>query len=64
MYKRQVPDPADYKLILNSDDARFDGFGRVAEKMSYPWERGGYHGREQSIRIYLPSRSAQVLAPI
>jgi 1,4-alpha-glucan branching enzyme len=59
-----VPDPADYKLILNSDDARFDGFGRVAEKMSYPWERGGYHGREQSIRIYLPSRSAQVLAPI
>jgi 1,4-alpha-glucan branching enzyme len=58
-----VPDPAHYKLVLNSDDARFDGFGRVAEKMSYPWERGGYHGREQSIRIYLPSRSAQVLAP-
>ncbi len=58
-----VPDPANYALVLNSDDAKFSGFGRVAEGMVYPRETVPMHGREQSVRLYLPSRSAQVLAP-
>jgi len=58
-----VPDPADYQVVLNSDDANFDGFARVAEKMVYPRETVPTHGREQSVRMYLPNRSAQVLAP-
>lgn len=58
-----VPDPANYQLVLNSDDAKFSGFARVSEKMVYPRETVGMHGREQSVRLYLPSRSAQVLAP-
>jgi 1,4-alpha-glucan branching enzyme len=58
-----VPDPANYKLVLNTDDKDFSGFGRVAPKMTYPMEKVAIHGREQSIRMYLPNRSAQVLAP-
>ena len=30
-----VPDPKDYKLILNTDDKLFEGFGRVAADMTY-----------------------------
>ena len=58
-----VPDPADYKLVLDSDEHRFEGFGRVAAGVNYPWQNVAYEGRNQSVSIYLPSRSAQVLAP-
>jgi 1,4-alpha-glucan branching enzyme len=58
-----VPDPADYKLVLDSDEHRFEGFGRVASGVNYPWQNVPYEGRNQSVSIYLPNRSAQVLAP-
>ncbi len=59
-----VPDPTDYRLALDTDDARFGGFGRVASRMTYPREGVGMEGRQQSVRIYLPNRTAQVLAPV
>ncbi|HEX5244661.1 MAG TPA: alpha amylase C-terminal domain-containing protein, partial [Tepidisphaeraceae bacterium] len=59
-----VPDPADYELVLDSDSARFEGFGRVAAKMTYPREDVPYENRKQSLQIYLPSRTAQVLMPV
>jgi 1,4-alpha-glucan branching enzyme len=58
-----VPDPTDYVLILDTDESRFDGFARVAPGMAYPYEKVPTHQRQQSIRMYLPNRSAQVLAP-
>ena len=58
-----VPDPTDYRLILDSDEARFEGFGRVKSDMTYPREDVPSHGRNHSVRIYLPNRTAQVLAP-
>ena len=58
-----VPDPADYRAVLDTDDKQFEGFGRVAPDMSYPREQVPDHGRKQSIRIYLPNRTAQVMAP-
>jgi 1,4-alpha-glucan branching enzyme len=58
-----VPDPVDYRLALDSDEQQFEGFGRVAPGMVYPRETVESHGRQQSIRLYLPNRSAQVLAP-
>ena len=58
-----VPDRSDYQVVLDSDQPAFEGFGRVAEQMSYPWEDVPWDGRQQSIRLYLPNRSAQVLAP-
>ena len=59
-----VPDATDYRVVLNTDDRQFEGHGLVAEAMVYPKQGVPMYGREQSIQVYLPSRSAQVLAPV
>jgi 1,4-alpha-glucan branching enzyme len=59
-----VPDPRDYKVILNTDSKAFSGPGLVAEGQVYPRQDVPMYGRKQSAQIYLPSRSAQVLAPV
>ncbi|HWE04675.1 MAG TPA: alpha-amylase family glycosyl hydrolase [Tepidisphaeraceae bacterium] len=59
-----VPDPKDYLLELDTDAKPFEGQGRIAPGMSYPWQHVPCWGRNQSVQIYLPSRSAQVLAPV
>jgi 1,4-alpha-glucan branching enzyme len=58
-----VPDPKNYKQILNSDSAEFEGAGLVDPNVVYFKQDMAYAGREQSIQIYIPARSAQVLAP-
>ena len=58
-----VPDRSDYKLVLNTDAARFSGPGLVDETSKYPWQDVPMYSRKQSVQIYLPSRSALVLAP-
>jgi 1,4-alpha-glucan branching enzyme len=59
-----VPDPTDYQLVLDSDDPKFEGFGRVKPQMRYPYEQVPMENRKQSVRLYLPNRTAQVLAPV
>ena len=59
-----VPDAADYRAVLNTDAARFSGPERSAEDAVYPLQLVPMYGRSQSVQIYLPSRSAQVIAPI
>jgi 1,4-alpha-glucan branching enzyme len=59
-----VPDPRDYRVVLNSDSRQFEGFGRVPEFATYPRQDVEMYGRKQSIQLYLPARSAQVLAPV
>lgn len=59
-----VPDPADYRQILDSDEEQFEGFGRVKPGMVYPREEVAWEGRKQSVRLYLPNRSVQVLGPM
>jgi 1,4-alpha-glucan branching enzyme len=58
-----VPDAADYRVILNTDETDFAGPGRSASGTRHVWQTEPLHGRAQSIQVYLPSRSAQVLAP-
>lgn len=58
-----VPDREDYTVILNTDDPLYSGHGRGANGTVYPVQVVSMYGREQSLQIYLPSRSAQVLAP-
>ncbi len=58
-----VPDPVSYRVILNTDDKAFGGFGRVEENILYWKQDTPMYGRSQSVQIYLPNRSAQVLAP-
>jgi 1,4-alpha-glucan branching enzyme len=59
-----VPDPEEYQVVLNTDAPRFSGHGRSEEGIVYPRQAVPMYGREQSVQIYLPSRTAQVLAPI
>jgi len=56
-----VPEKADYRLILNTDDTEFGGYGAV-EGVHYPWQDVAMENQAQSIQLYVPARSAQVLA--
>lgn len=58
-----VPERADYRLILDTDARAFSGHARVAENHVSPWQDKPAGNKGQSIQIYLPSRTAQVLAP-
>jgi 1,4-alpha-glucan branching enzyme len=59
-----VPDRADYQLILNTDSRQFGGHGLASDDMKFPWQNVESGGKKQSVQIYVPSRSAQVLAPV
>jgi 1,4-alpha-glucan branching enzyme len=59
-----VPDPRDYRVVLNTDSRQFEGFGRVPEFAMYPRQDVEMYGRKQTVQLYLPARSAQVLAPL
>jgi 1,4-alpha-glucan branching enzyme len=57
-------DPAEYRIVLNTDNPLFEGFGRIDEKMDYPAEPLGKLGSEFQIRLYLPSRVGLALRKI
>jgi 1,4-alpha-glucan branching enzyme len=59
-----VPDPKDYKIILNTDERQFAGHGLVLPNTTYPKQDVPMLERKQSVQVYLPSRTAQVLQPI
>ncbi|MCB1041940.1 MAG: alpha amylase C-terminal domain-containing protein [Acidobacteria bacterium] len=54
----QVPQACAYSVVLNSDDQRFGGMQRVHTQMTYS------HQKDQSVHVYLPARTCQVLAPV
>ncbi|HEX6240880.1 MAG TPA: alpha amylase C-terminal domain-containing protein [Polyangiales bacterium] len=58
-----VPDPSDYRAVLDTDRREFEGFERIDPSALFPWQNVPCHGRMQSVQVYLPSRSALVLAP-
>ena len=57
-----VPQRTDYCLLLNTDDVDFGGYGAVTG-VHYPWQAIEMESVAQSIQLYVPARSAQVLAP-
>lgn len=59
-----VPDPSDYESALDSDAPRFEGFGRSQEGVRFPMKELAMYGRAQCVQVYLPTRSALVLAPV
>ena len=62
-YRLPVPDPTDYRPVLNSDDWQYGGQGRSANDVTYA-KQYGYGGRPQSVQLYLPSRTVQVIRPV
>ncbi|MFW5697934.1 MAG: alpha amylase C-terminal domain-containing protein, partial [Fimbriimonadaceae bacterium] len=58
-----VPDAADYQVLLDTDAAEFGGQQRVEAGSVYPKQDVPMYGRDQTVQLYLPARSAQVLMP-
>jgi len=63
-YRIPVPDPRDYRIVLDTDEKRFEGFGRVDHAVTLGKQDYEMYGRKQTIQMYLPNRTAQVLAPV
>jgi len=59
-----VPDASDYRMVLDTDALEFGGNGALLPLAHYPWQSVPMYGRDQSLMIYLPARSAQVLVPV
>jgi len=58
-----VPDPCDYTLLLSTDAKAFGGHGHAEPPATYPKQDTAMYGRNQSVQVYLPARSALVLGP-
>ncbi len=58
-----IPEATDYHVVLDTDRLSFGGFNRTLEGSVYAYQGTPMYGQLQSTQIYLPSRSAQVLAP-
>lgn len=50
-----------YKHLLNSDELRFGGFGRVDETQKMQSELISPDGKQHQVKLYLPTRTAIVL---
>ncbi|MBO7522627.1 MAG: alpha amylase C-terminal domain-containing protein [Bacteroidales bacterium] len=58
-----IPLQGKYKVILNTDQPEFGGYGRINEKMTYLSQRRGEHvtlNTPINLYLYLPSRTAIV----
>lgn len=53
--------PGKYKIVLNSDDQIFGGFGNVDQSLSYYSERHGGVSGKNYLKIYIPCRTCIVL---
>ena len=51
-------------MVLNSDSPRFGGHDRIDESVSHHAFDEGYAGRRHHVCLYIPCRTAQVLAKV
>jgi len=58
-YRFYVPEPGRYRLLLNSDDARFDGFNRINDEGVY-FTQPDEEGTGQQLSIYAINRAVLV----
>jgi 1,4-alpha-glucan branching enzyme len=54
-YQFRALEPGRYRIILNSDDIEFGGFGRVDNSVGYPTDG------DQKVSIYLTNRTVLVM---
>ena len=57
-----VDDAGVYKVVLDSDQPQFGGHGRIQQGVEHHTFPEGYAGRRNHMCLYIPSRTAQVLA--
>ena len=62
-YKIQL-NPGEYEIILDTDDAKFNGFGRIDNSVHHFTIADEHDAGKNYISLYLPARTAIVLCPI
>lgn len=62
-YKVGVELPGKYQIVLDSDEEQFGGHRRLDHSVSYFTFAEEYAGRSNHIMVYIPNRTALVLAP-
>ncbi|KAJ4936035.1 hypothetical protein JOQ06_017559 [Pogonophryne albipinna] len=61
-YRVAVETPGTYKIKLDSDEHLYGGHGRLNHNTEFVTEAHGFNGRQNSIKVYIPCRTAIVLA--
>lgn len=61
-YRIGIDNGGTYKIVLNSDAKEYGGFGRIDESTRFFTTPMEWNGRKNWAHIYLPSRTALVLA--
>ncbi|XP_024527573.1 1,4-alpha-glucan-branching enzyme 2-2, chloroplastic/amyloplastic [Selaginella moellendorffii] len=56
--------PGNYKVVLDTDERLFGGFGRLDHSAVFHTNEGWYDDRPQSFQVYSPCRTAVVYAPV
>jgi len=62
-YKIGVDAPGKYKIVLDSDGEDFGGHKRLDHNTEFFTKNEGWNGRRNSLMVYLPCRTAFILAP-
>jgi 1,4-alpha-glucan branching enzyme len=57
-----IPQRRDYRLVLDSDERRFGGYGRLHAGQQFPCQPVPWDHRHESVQVYVPARTAVVLA--
>jgi 1,4-alpha-glucan branching enzyme len=52
--------PGEYRVVLDSDERQFGGFGRIDPSSTFFSQEGWYDDRPHSFQVYSPSRTAVV----
>lgn len=63
-YKVGIEGSGEYKIVLNSDEKEFGGFGRIDSSILAHVNSDGYSGRRHSLQVYIPSRTCICLANV
>ena len=61
-YAVGAPAGGAWRLVLDSDEARFGGYGRIDRDVRHHACAPGTDGRPATMRVYSPCRTAQVYA--
>jgi 1,4-alpha-glucan branching enzyme len=63
-YKIGVDVPGKYKMVLDSDSAEYGGVNRLDHNTEFFTSTEGFAGRRNSLMVYIPCRTAFVLAKV
>ncbi len=61
-YRVGVQEPGEYRIVLDSDETQYGGHGRLDHATKYFTQPLEWNGRANFTQVYLPTRTAIVLA--